>query len=340
MVGLRHTYVTILGVILISYGIILNMLGAIASFLHPGSYHHGAMGTPMWVGLAFIIFGAVNAVKGLDRNPKKRGISLVLPLTNFLTMIVSSLCIALTSWSMSAQGIAIIPKHPVTEFSVTSQQNTTNGDDDRVSDLQLSLIPIYSTIISSCIIIIPMAFISLCIDCIGIIIRARPAIAAEVHHGKGFDERDETGKSYPIVEDETAPQYHHGNAIGEVMYGNTPPVQSIQVVKTIERPRFHHHMEPIEDNHRGALQYHAHHNQHDDAHQPGHAYQPGHTHQSGHTHRTGYGQSKSRHTTTHQPEPNERDHRVKKYPIQPNSAPDLRETERAAERRPNPYFYL
>lgn len=52
MVGLRHTYVTILGVILISYGIILNMLGAIVSFLHPGSYHHGAMGTPMWVGLA------------------------------------------------------------------------------------------------------------------------------------------------------------------------------------------------------------------------------------------------------------------------------------------------
>nr|XP_054756819.1 uncharacterized protein LOC129262858 [Lytechinus pictus] len=332
MAGLRHTYVTILGVILISYGIILNVLGAIASFIHPGSYHHGAMGTPMWGGLAYIILGAVNAVKGLDRNKEKGGISLLLPTTNVLAAIVSFLVIALTSWSMSASGI--ITNHPVTELTVTSQTNATN---DNLTDLQLSLTPIYSTVITSCVIIILMVFIGLCIDCVRFIYE-RPAITAQVHHGSGWDERDGTGKAYPVIEEEATPQYHHGDAMGEVVYGNSPPLPRVQVVKTIERPSFHYHMEPVTEDNRVAVPYHAH-NQH--AHHPSHAHHPDHAHYPDHVRQPSYERSKTRQTTTtHQPHTIERENRNRKYPYQSNPGPEVREVAEREERRPKPYFYL
>ncbi|XP_041466582.1 uncharacterized protein LOC121417083 [Lytechinus variegatus] len=327
MAGLRHTYVTILGVILISYGIILNVLGAIASFIHPGSYHHGAVGTPMWGGLAYIILGAVNAVKGLKRNKEKGGISLLLSTTNFLAAIVSFVVIALTSWSMSASGI--ITDNSVTELTVTSQTNATN---DNLTGLQLSLTPIYSTVISSCVIIILMVFISLFLDCVRIIY-ARPAITAQVHHGKGWDERDGPGKAYPIIEEEATPQYHHGDAVGEVVYGNSPPLPRVQVVKTIERPSFHYHMEPITEDNRVAIPYHAHH--------PSHAHHPEHAHYPDHVRQPSYERSKKRQTiTTHQPHTIERENRNRKYPYQSNPGPEVREVAEREDRRPKPYFYL
>ena len=66
--GFRRGYVAIVGVVLITYGLVLNFLGAMASYLHPGTYHQGAMGTPMWCGLAVRVkrawrFTAFTAIK-------------------------------------------------------------------------------------------------------------------------------------------------------------------------------------------------------------------------------------------------------------------------------------
>ncbi|XP_071476147.1 uncharacterized protein [Diadema antillarum] len=245
--GLRRTYSCILGIILIAYGVVLNLLGAMASFLHPGSYHHGAMGTPMWSGLAFIIFGAINVVKSLEDKKEEHGFSILLPIVNVLVVLVSGVCISLTSWAMSAPGLTLLTGNKVSEITLTLVAPSNNSQTtENAGELQMSLLPLYSTVVVASGVILVMAMLGACIECV-IIAAFTPSTSKErqANDAPHWDERDGLGPQYlpppaAAAVDEGKPQaYLAGDAVGEVMYGNTP-----QFVNTVDRQSFRHNVDP------------------------------------------------------------------------------------------------